>query len=388
MVGAQPYLVGNVGSGTPDELRNWVEYCNFAGDSTLARERATNGSTEPFGVTYWGVGNENWGCGGNFDPEDYAAEYRRFATYLRDFGDAPLYLIACGPRNNDINWTLRFFEKLQHSWRSRIHAFAAHYYAVPHGPQDRKVYIGTATDYSPAQWYYQIYLGLQMERLVVQQRAAMDSFDPDRKIGLIVDEWGTWYPPTEGRRPRHLWQQNTMRDALVAATTLDIFNRHADKVVMGNIAQTINVLQAMILTDGDRMLTTPTYHVYDLYQAHQGGLSLQTKVVTEDIAFEMIGDAYQVPTLSGSASLKGNTLTLSVVNTNADSPVEAAVNLTGAKANAVSLKVLASDDIHAHNTFDSPDSVRPQAVSIGASGNQWTHVFPPASVSVFDVSLG
>ena len=390
MVGAAPYLVGNVGSGSPDEMRDWVEYCNFPGDSSLTRQRARNGASAPFNVSYWGVGNENWGCGGNFDAEDYAAEYRRFVTYLRDFGEAPLYLIGCGPRNNDIDWTLRFFEKFKRSLRTRMHAFAAHYYARARGPQDDVSYstlTGTATDYSEAQWYYQILAGLAMERLVVQQRAAMDSFDPDRQIGLIVDEWGTWHPPAEGHHPRHLWQQNTMRDALVAATTLDIFNRHADKVVMANIAQTINVLQAMILTDGDKMLTTPTYHVYDMYQAHQDGLSLQTQVEADDISFEVNGGSYSVPALSGSASLKGTTLTLSVVNSHANSPVEASINLVGAQVKAASLNVLSSDDIHAHNTFDEADLVKPQSQPLEAQSGGWTHVFPPASVSVFTISL-
>jgi len=390
LVGAHPYIVGNVGSGTPSELRDWVEYCNFAGDSTLARERVANGAAEPFGVTYWGVGNENWGCGGQFDSEDYAVEYRRFATYLRDFDSTPLYLIACGPADNDIDWTLRFFEKLKRARRPRIEAFAAHYYARkrdPHANTSYSSFTGTATDYTPAQWYYQIYLGLQMERLVIQQRAAMDSFDPDRQIGLIVDEWGTWHPPTDGHHPRHLWQQNTMRDALVAATTLDIFNRHADKVVMSNIAQTINVLQAMILTEGDKMLTTPTYHVYDMYRSHQDGLSLQTHVETDDISFEMNGTTHTVSALSGSASLKDHTLTLSIVNSHADTPIEATICLNGIVAKAVSLTTLSHDDILAHNTFDAPARVIPQTMLLDMTGDEWTHRFAPASVNVFKIAL-
>jgi alpha-N-arabinofuranosidase len=271
-----------------------------------------------------------------------------------------------------------------------LHAFAAHYYARARAPQDDVSYstlTGTATEYSTEQWYYQVLAGLEMERLVVQQRAAMDSFDPERQVGLIVDEWGTWHPPAEGHHPRHLWQQNTMRDALVAATTLDIFNRHADKVVMANIAQTINVLQAMILTEGDKMLTTPTYHVYDMYQAHQDGSSLQTQVETDAIGFEVNGMSQSVPALSGSASLKGNILTLSVVNSHAESPVEAAIKLVGANVKAVSLSVLSSDDIHAHNTFDAPEQVKPQSQALEAQGEGWTHVFPPASVSVFSISV-
>ncbi|QPC81312.1 alpha-N-arabinofuranosidase [Phototrophicus methaneseepsis] len=390
LVGAEPYLVGNVGSGTPGELRDWVEYCNFAGDSTLSRERAANGSPEPFGVRYWGVGNENWGCGGSFDPEDYAAAYRQFSTYLREFGQTPLYLIACGPRNNDIDWTLRFLEKLKPAWRPKIHGFAAHYYARARDPQGRESYsafTGTATDYTDAQWYYQIYVGLEMERLVMQQRAAMDSYDPDRQIGLIVDEWGTWHPPTEGHHPRHLWQQNTIRDALVAATTLDIFNRHADKVVMGNIAQTINVLQAMILTDGDQMLTTPTYHVYDMYQAHQGGQSILLQVDSDVIPFEINGKQYDLPALSGSASLKGRTLTLSIVNSHIDQPIETTIDLGGIKIKQAELSTLVGEDIYSHNTFAAPSQVEPRLTSLDVPDGEWVHTFEPASVNVITFTL-
>lgn len=390
MVGAAPYIVGNVGSGTPGELRDWVEYCNFPGESTLAKERAANGSADPFAVTYWGVGNENWGCGGSMEPDDYAAYYRQFAVYMREFGGTAPYLIACGPSGNDIDWTTRFFKKFNGMRRPRIDAFAAHYYARARLPEDKVSYstlTGTATDYTTEQWYYQIHAGLKMERLVVQQRATMDSYDPDRQIGLIVDEWGTWHPPSEGHHPRHLWQQNTMRDALVAATTLDIFNRHADKVVMGAIAQTINVLQAMILTDGPRMLTTPTYHVYDMYQVHQGGTSLQLAVETDDIQAELQGETISVPALSGSASIKDRTLTLSVVNSHADSAIEAQIQLFGAAVQSASVTTLAGDDIHAHNSFDDADRVAPQTAPAEISGSSWAHTFPPASVTVLSLSL-
>jgi alpha-N-arabinofuranosidase len=278
LVGAEPYLCGNVGSGTVRELRDWVEYCNFNGDSTLAQQRAADGSPQPLDITYWGVGNENWGCGGHFSPEDYCAEFRRYASFMRGFGKRP-YLIACGSPGNDVEWTNRFFRKLRKDYWDfeNIHGYASHYYCGT---------AGTATQYSVDQWYQLIAKGLEMEELVVQQRAAMDAYDPQRKIGLIIDEWGTWHPVEPGTHPRFLYQQNTIRDALVAATTLDIFNRHADKVVMANIAQTVNVLQAVVLTEGERMLVTPTGHVYEMYAPHQGGKSVRTRVETEQISFK------------------------------------------------------------------------------------------------------
>lgn len=388
MVGAEPYLVGNVGSGTPQELRNWVEYCNVPGNTTLSEQRAANGSPEPFGVKYWGVGNENWGCGGRFEPEDYAVEYRRFSTYLRDFGGSSLFLIACGPLQGEPIWTRHFFEKLGDY--PRIHGFGAHYYARirdPLGTPVSEMFTGTSTEYSASQWYYQLLLGLEMENLVLQQRATMDSYDPQRKIGLIFDEWGTWHPPAEGHHPRHLWQQNTMRDALVAATTLDIFNRHADKVIMSNIAQTVNVLQAMILTNGDRMLKTPTYHVYDMYQVHQNATSVLTSIDCDDIGFSIKGSDHAVPTLAGSASLKSGVLTLSVVNLHADTPIDANIEINGANVKEVSYQILANDDIHAHNTFDEPNHVVPQPSSVVVNDDNWTFSFRPASVNVFRIRL-
>ncbi|NLG48904.1 MAG: alpha-N-arabinofuranosidase [Chloroflexi bacterium] len=376
MIGAEPYFCGNVGSGTPRELRDWVEYCNFTGDSTLAARRAANGSPEPFNVRYWSVGNENWGCGGSFCPEDYGAEYKRFATFLRDWG-TPLFLIACGPSGNDPEWTRRFFTKI--GKYSRIHGFSAHYYCGT---------AGTATEYTEAQWYELIARSLKMEGLIAQQRAIMDGFDPGRKIGLIVDEWGTWHPTVVGRNPSFLWQQNTMRDALVAAATLDIFNRNADKVIMGNIAQTINVLQAMILTDGDKMVTTPTYHVYDMYQSHQGGTCVRAFFESEAITFTAGGKEERIFGLDGSASVKGSELTLTVVNPHATDAVEAEVVFRGGSARSGSVTVLTDQDIHAHNTFDAPDAVRPVASAATIEGNSWRYTFAPASVTAIKVQLG
>jgi alpha-N-arabinofuranosidase len=215
----------------------------------------------------------------------------------------------------------------------------------------------------------------------------MDSYDPQRKVGLIWDEWGTWHPPAEGHHPRHLWQQNTMRDALVAATTLDIFNRHADKVIMSNIAQTINVLQAMILTDGDRMLKTPTYHVYDMYKVHQDATSILTGFDCDDISFNMKGSEYTVPALSGSASIKGDILTLNVVNLHADTPIEANIDIKGAMVKEATLQTLSYDDIHAHNTFEAPDEVAPQSSTVTVSDKNWTFTFQPASVNVFKIRI-
>jgi alpha-N-arabinofuranosidase len=381
-LGAAPYLAGNLGSGTPQEMRDWVEYCNFPGGTTLTNLRAANGDPAPLGVRYWGVGNENWGCGGNFTPEDYAAEYRRYSTFLRDFGDTPVSLIACGPNNNNLEWTRRFFTKLHDVMHRaiRIHGFAAHYYCrTP----------ATALEYDQNGWYQLLLQAQAMEPLVVQQRGLMDTFDPERKIGLIVDEWGTWHQPTPGRPPRSLWQQNTLRDALVAAITLDIFNRHADKVVMANIAQTVNVLQALILTEQGRAIATPTYHVYDLYQGHQGATSLRTIIEAEPIGFEYDGASRALPGLSGSASIRDRTLTLTVVNPRLGAPAEATVRLHGdLSVRSATETVLTHADMRAHNTLEQPEALRlSDARSVDLQGRSFTYTFAPQSVTRLELAL-
>ena len=390
-LGAEPYLAGNLGSGSPREMREWMEYCNFAGDSTLARRRGGNGSPGPFGVRYWGVGNEAWGCGGNFCPEDYAREYKRYATYLTGFGTEP-YLIAVGPDGNKPDWTRRFFTKFFSTpdhFNRRLDGFAAHYYCGTAGP--------SATEYDTNQWYELLYKATLIEPLILEQRAVMDEFDPQRRVGLIIDEWGTWHLPTPGA-PK-LWQQNTLRDALAAAITLDAFHRQADKVVMANIAQVVNVLQAMILTEpaseggggGGRMVLTPTYHVFDLYQPHQGGRAVRTAFEAPPVAFAL-GDRRQtMPGLLGSASVRAGVLTLSVVNPHATFPATAAVDLRGGSVRSLAgASVLRHDELTAHNTFDEPDALRPGPADVAEPGGdgEWHHVFPPSSVTVLRVVLG
>lgn len=379
LVGAEPYICGNVGSGTVRELRDWIEYCNFSGDSSWTQQRAADGSPAPLNVKYWGVGNENWGCGGNFSPEDYCTEFRRYGSFVRGFGHS-LFVIACGPSGNDVEWTDRFFRKLKKDYWEfhNIHGYAAHYYCGT---------AGTATEYTEAEWYHLIAKGLKMEQLVLQQRAAMDVFDPARRIGLLVDEWGTWHPVEKGTHPAFLYQQNTIRDALVAATTLDIFNRHADKVVMANIAQTVNVLQAMLLTEGERMLVTPTGLVYELYAPHQNGKAVRALFETPDISYTYANKEGSVPVVAGSASLKEQTLFLTLTNSHARDEAEVTVSLLGgAQAGSAAGRVL-SGEIHAHNTFDAPESVKPQACRSECRGAEVHLVIPPASVTALEILL-
>ncbi len=380
LLGAEPYLAGNLGSGSPSEMRNWVEYCNFPGDSTLAKQRAANGSPEPFGVKYFGVGNENWGCGGNMTPEDYAAAYKQYSTYLRDFGGNKLFLVACGPNGNDGNWTRKFFTELG-TYR-RIHGLGAHYYVWNADGR-----LGRATDFTTDQYYQLLKETLVIEEVIVQQRAIMDGFDPQRRIGLFVDEWGAWHPEEKSRDRQILYQQNTMRDALVAGLTLNLFNRHADKLVMCNIAQICNVIQSLILTDGPRMLTTPTYHVFKMFQSHQGATAVRCRAESSDVGYTWNNSSQQLPRLSVSASVLDGTLTMTIVNTDATNAAEVELKLLGGGCHQATIDTLSHPNVRAHNTFDQPELVSPshRAIEIGTT---WRQMFPPASVSVIHAKIG
>lgn len=381
-IGANPYICGNLGSGTVQEMRDWLEYMNLSEGSSLSDLRKGNGHPEPFNVRYFGVGNENWGCGGHMSAEYYANEVKRYSCFLEPFCGKPFYKIACGPSGDDPAWTRRFFGVLSgclsacQSKLELIQGFAAHYYCGT---------AGTATEYSHDQWYQLLEQALRMEPLIVKHRAIMDGFDPERKIGMIVDEWGTWHPVMPGTNPAFLMQQNTIRDALVAALTLNIFNRHADKMIMSNIAQMINVLQAMILTDGSEMVLTPTYHVYEMYAPFQGAMALDCRPPTDTISFNAEGGKGAVPHLSCSAALKNDNLVLSLVNLHVNEAVKVTVDIRGIrKAELVSWRVLAAGDIHDHNTFEKPDLVTPLSKKLPAND---VITIPPAAVSVLKYDI-
>jgi len=380
-IGAEPYLCGNVGSGSPRELLEWVEYCNYPGASTLAQMRAENGSPDPFAVKFWGIGNENWGCGGNFTPEDYGGAYRRFATFVPALGGTQPFRIACGPAGNDKVWTRRFLRKVRADYWGGpgMEGLAAHYYCGS---------AGTDTEYSDDQWYELLHRAAAMDALIADQRAVMDEFDPERKVRLVVDEWGDWHPALPGRPL--LWQQNTMRDALVAALTLDIFNRHADVVYMGNIAQTVNVLQSLVLTEGARMVVTPTCHVYGMYADHQGGQSVPLRVEADEIAFQCVGQQQRIFRLAGSASRKEDVLTVTLTNIHAREALDVRLRLDGeGRVQDARAEVLAHEDIHAHNTFDQPQAVMPRRERLEAPQARELAVrLQPASVTKLTLGLG
>ena len=259
-LGCDTYVNGNVGSGTVQEMNEWVEYMTFDGVSPMAELRKKNGDEKPFNLKYFGVGNESWGCGGNMDPEYYGCLFKRYNVYVRDYnGNKHIQRIACGPNSGDYHWTKEVMDKVKH----QANGISLHYYTVPTGDWGHK---GSATVFDKKEYDSTICKAYHMEELITNHLAVMDSVNPQKWVKLIVDEWGTWYDVEEGTNPGFLYQQNTMRDAIVAGLTLNIFNKHADRLMMANIAQTVNVLQAVLLTDGEKMVKTPTYYVFKMYK--------------------------------------------------------------------------------------------------------------------------
>jgi alpha-N-arabinofuranosidase len=386
-VGTEPMIAANVGSGTPQEMRDWLEYVNLDGDSTLANLRAKNGHPEPFNVRYVCIGNENWGCGGSMDPSHYALLYRQFSEYCHFPPKEGFYRIACGPSSAAYDWTREFFKTMVgketkgRNRLGRVQAFDMHYYT------GGKAY-GTAIEYTTDQWYGLLAKGLKFEEIALKHWEIMGEYDPGHSVKLAVCEWGAWHHVMPGTNRRFLRQQNSMRDALLAALTLDIFNRHCDKIDMANIAQTINVLQCMILTKGAEMITTPTYHVFEMYVPHQGAEAMLCDVTTTQVAFIDKGDKpNKLPHVAASCSRKGDTLTLSVVNTHASDSATVDVDLVGlSKAEFKSWRILKASDIRAHNTFENPEAVKPAEVS-GTGSLMRGFVLAPASVNVLTYTV-
>ena len=372
-IGCEPYLSGNVGSGTVQEFSDWVEYCNMPGTSPMASLRRRNGQEEPWNVRYWGIGNEAWGCGGNMRAEYYADLCRQYSTYLRSYApDQKLFRIASGANVDDYHWTETVVERAGR----QIDAVSLHYYTVP-GPDGQ--HKGSATRFTPAEYYHTLHKALFMEELVENHSRIIRRYQGDRKIGLAVDEWGTWYDVEPGTNPGFLYQQNTMRDALVAAVNLNIFNNHCDTVWMANIAQVVNVLQAMVLTEGDRMLTTPTYHVFEMYKGHQNARQLESYAETTLLGQE----EEQVPELHLSASQQQDgSILLTVANLNDARPVPLHCLLAGARAARVEGRVLTGRP-DAHNTFDAPARVAPRPLDAALTEDGFTATLPPCSVAAF-----
>ncbi|WP_165067605.1 alpha-N-arabinofuranosidase [Paludisphaera rhizosphaerae] len=380
LCGDTPYFAANVGAGSPTEFQNWVEYCNGpAGSTTLADERVANGDPDPFKIAYWGVGNESWGCGGKYTPEDYCKEYRKFTEWVPEYG-VKLYLTAAGPNSNDLDWTRRFFAKWRDGAIAPLHGFAAHYYCGT---------TGHALKFDVDQWYEMLHKANYMETLVREQWAVMGEFDREHKVKLVIDEWGAWHPAGTEINKAHLFEQmGCLRDALVAGLTLDVFNRHADKIDMANVAQLINNIHSLFLADGDKFVCTPNFHVFEMYRAHHGARSLKVVAEAPDVPFKIKGRDEKLFRVAGSASSSDSKkVTITLVHTHASEPVEVDVRLKGGEAASVGKVVLTHKELNAHNTFEAPDVVTPKSAETDLKGGSFRVVLDPASITRLDVTL-
>jgi alpha-N-arabinofuranosidase len=347
-VGAEPFIVGNVGSGTVQEMADWWEYVNFAGKSPMADLRRANGREEPWGVSRWGIGNESWGCGGEMTPEYYADVYKRFQTFLRPYGGVRPFRIATGPNSGDYRWT----DVIMREAGRFIDGLDLHYYSLA-GTWAHK---GSATAFGEAEWFAIMRNAIRMKQFIERHETIMDRYDPDKRVALIVGEWGTWHDVEPGSNPGFLYQQNTLRDAVVAAYDLNLFNNHADRVRGANIAQMVNVLQAMILTEGDKMILTPTYHVFELFTPHHDATLLS--ITLDEGSYAFGGDT--VPAVSASASRdSAGRIHITLVNLDPDAPRTIAADIRGATVAAVSGRILTAGAMNAHNTFGAPTAVQP-----------------------------
>ncbi|MFB5663403.1 alpha-N-arabinofuranosidase [Alteribacillus sp. HJP-4] len=379
MLETEPYICGNVGSGAVQEMAEWVEYLTFNGESPMAEWRRRNGRDEAWKLTYFGVGNENWGCGGNMRPEFYADLYRRYQTYVKKYGDNNLYKIAGGASVDDYKWT----EVLMREAAPLMDGLSLHHYTIPGDIWEEK---GSATDFTEDEWAVTMKKALYMDTLITKHRSIMDKYDPEERVGLIVDEWGTWFDVEPGTNPGFLYQQNTIRDALVAGVTLNIFNNHAKRVHMANIAQTINVLQSMILTDKERMILTPTYHVFDMYQVHQEAQKLPLDIQKLNM-LNANGDEY--PQINASASKNNNgTVHISLCNMDAGNGADIEVDLRGITENLnVTGKILTASTRNERNTFEDPENVKPQEfTSFSTHGTIVKLQLPPMAVVVLKIN--
>ena len=374
MLGADAYINGNVRSGSPQEMMEWIEYMTSDADSELANLRRRNGREKPWKIPYFAVGNETWGCGGNMRPEYYADVYRRYATFIKSYSGNHIQKLAAGGYDNNYNWT----EVLMAQAAKQMEGLSLHYYTLPTGKWEKK---GSATEFGEAEWHATLARTLQIDDYIQKHSAIMDKYDPEKRVGLMVDEWGTWYDAEPGRDMGALYQQNSLRDAIVAGINLNIFNRHADRVRMANIAQMVNVLQAMILTDKEKIVLTPTYHVFRMYRVHQGATLIPVELTTPEYKF---GDAL-VPGLNVSASRDAaGRVHLSIVNL--DPTRSAEITVSGGTFKNVSGEVLTASAVNAINTFEQPNNVKPAPFSAyKVQGQQLSVSVPAKSVVVLEL---
>jgi len=375
LIGTEPYISGNVGSGTVEELAKWVEYMTSEGDSPMANLRRKNGRDKAWKVKFLGVGNESWGCGGSMTPAYYSDLFRRYSTYCREYDGNKLYKIASGASDYDYNWT----ETLMTAVGNRMSGLSLHYYTCKTWNGSK----GSATNFDTNDYYWTLGKSLEIEEVVKKHIGIMDKYDPQKKIGLLVDEWGTWWDVEPGTNPGFLFQQNTMRDAMVAATTLNIFHKYTDRVQMANIAQIVNVLQSMILTKGDKMALTPTYYVFEMYKVHQDATFLPMDLTCSEIE----NNGKKIPAVSATASKDASgVIHISLANMDLSKEQKIKIDIQGFKATGANGTILTSKNIADHNTFETPNVIAPSEFK-GAKINKGVLEIDMPAKSIVTITL-
>ncbi len=372
-IGADPYLAGNVGSGTVQELSQWVQYVNGEGVSPMSSWRKANGRDKPWHVRFFGVGNEAWGCGGNMSAEFYSNIYRQYATFMTDWNNSDhLFRVASGANADDYHWTEVMMRDVP---KGLLEGVSLHYYSVINWNAK-----GPAADFSPQQYFSTMKQALRMEELITKHEAIMDKYDPQKKLALVVDEWGGWYDVEPGTNPSFLYQQNTMRDAMLAGVTLNIFNNHCDRIRMANLAQLVNVLQSVILTNKQKIILTPTYHVMEMYNVHQDAIMIPVSLT--NLFYTEGNDSLPAISVSASRDKQGATH-ISLVNIDPGKTNHIRIQLNGTNLKLGNSRILQSARIQDHNSFDVPDKITPQ-IFLGAAikNNELSVSMPPASVVV------
>ncbi|MBS1973528.1 MAG: alpha-N-arabinofuranosidase [Bacteroidetes bacterium] len=376
LLGCEPYIAGNVGTGTPKEMEDWLEYLNYNGESALTDLRKKNGRDKPWNVSFWGVGNESWGCGGSMSPEYYSNEYKRYSEFAKNYPGTKLKLIASGANGDDYNWTDVVLKNtgLWNAW-----GISMHYYVVV-GDWGHK---GSATQFDESEYFHGLKKCLHIEGLINRHSAIMDVYDPEKAKALVVDEWGIWTDAEPGTNPAFLYQQNSLRDALIAASTLNIFNNHCARVKMANLAQTVNVLQSLVLTDKDKMLLTPTYYVFDMYQAHQDAMWLPVQFSSPDYVY---GNE-KIPAINASASRDASgAVHISIVNLDPAKIISIKTSLEGMHFKSLSAQVLTSQKFTDVNTFEKPFTVKTvEFKGARKQGDDLMVEMPPQSVVVVEL---
>ena len=376
LIGTEPYLAANVGSGTVQELIDWTRYVNFEKGSPMSKLRTENGREKAWKVKYWGVGNETWGCGGNMKPEYYANIYRQNATFMTSWNnDDKLFRIASGASSDNYDWTETLMREVP---SSLMEGLAVHHYSVIDWKKK-----GSATAFSEEEYFTIMKRALQMDEIIKRHAVIMDKYDPKRKVAMIVDEWGGWYDVEPGTNGAFLYQQNTIRDAVLAGMTLNIFHKYCERVRMANLAQCVNVLQAVVLTKEEKMLLTPTYHVLEMYNVHQDATNLPLSITSQNYTF----GKESLPAVSVSASKdKAGLVHISLVNIDLNKAQEFTISLRGMKASKVTGRILTSEKVQDHNTFDNPTKIKPVEFNAAKlNGDELKVTLPPVSVVVLEL---